>query len=457
MTQTFLFPRTPQLFLWVFALALGLVACDCDGGGGKGDGSVVIPGDGGGTGDCESDNPPASCGAPCDGDGDCGAGTHCGPADECVAECGPPGSDCSAELVCDLSGRCRPRLDGDAGGGDSDACVDVELAPERVVPNVVLLVDKSGSMDKDDIDMGSATLRRWNALRELLIGRCASPSRDPGVEHNDRNCSECTALVPGNVGIVGETHDVVNYGLMIYPGTSTSSTCDDRIRVPTAPMNYPAIRDTFMETRCAGGTPTREAFQDLMSDPQLYDPNDPDPTIVILATDGEPNNCACTGGFGGNSNCWPCCSSNGTTERNNLLTTVRDAYDDGVTTYVVAIAGNPLFQNLANAGQGDPPENAIFYSASDGTVLQAALEEIIQSNLSCEIDLHATVTAADLCKGTVTLDGTPLECNGAHGFSRIDDRHVRLHGDACESWKSDANASLQAKWPCGAVIIIPPG
>jgi hypothetical protein len=445
---------TAWLVFSTLVLSLPLVACDCGGGsGGKNDGGVILD-------PCESPNPPASCGAECENHDECGNGTYCGSDSKCTADCAPVGATCDDEgRVCDAYGRCQ--LTSGDGGFDTDACIDVDLEPERIVPNVVLLVDKSGSMQADDIPMGDgATLRRWNALRELLIGRCQSPKRDPDTQHNSRRCSECTALVPGSVGIVGRTHEVVNYGLMIYPGTSTTSTCTARITQPIAPLNYGPIRDSFMATRCSGGTPTREAFQDVMN--SLYNPADPNPTIVILATDGAPNNCSCTGGFSGTSGCSPCCNADRPIEEAAVVQAVSNAYqNDGVATYVIAIsndvAGNAHFQHVANAGQGLDPVtgNAKLYEASAGAALEAALQEIISSYIPCEIDLHATVAAADICKGTVVLDGNTLECNGDDGYERVDDRHIRLKGDACTIWKTDPEATLEATWPCGFVIIIP--
>jgi hypothetical protein len=449
---------TLGLLVSTIVVSAGLFACDCGGGAGsKSDADVDLD-------VCERSDAPEKCGSSCMNDSQCGDGTYCASDLECTADCAPTGSACGTlGTYCDSFGRCQLTSNGD-GGTEPDACVDVDLEPERVIPNVVLLVDKSGSMEISDIEMADmVTLRRWNALRELLIGECAAPKRDPDAEFNGRQCSECTDLVPGSVGIVGETHELINYGLMIYPAGSGETLCGQRHTVPIAEQNYVPVRDMFMNTRCAGGTPTQAAFEDVMMD--LYDPADPDPTIVILATDGNPNHCECRNGFSGGS-CGSniCCADNQTPTQDAVVDTVETAYQvDGVATYVIAIsnaiAGNAHFQELANVGQGLPRDgsggDATLYEASEGAVLQDALRSIISSYIPCEIDLHATVQASDICKGTVILEGSTLECNGTDGFERVDDRHIRLKGDACEIWKTEPEAMLSATWPCGFVVIIP--
>src|SRR5690606_26518484 len=155
-------------------------------------------------------------------------GTHCGSDGKCTAECAAGSASCGPNDVCDAHGRCVPwqRPDGSTDGGE---CVDVTLNPERIVPNIILLIDQSGSMDVDDVPMGGTTLRRGNAVRELLVGRCNSPSRDPSNGY-------CTGLVDGSVGVVGRTHEIANYSLVLYTSATGGDYPDECPILRTTPV-----------------------------------------------------------------------------------------------------------------------------------------------------------------------------------------------------------------------------
>jgi hypothetical protein len=72
--------------------------------------------------------------------------------------------------------------------------------------------------------------------------------------------------------------------------------------------------------------------------------------------------------------------------------------------------------------------------------------------VSCDLSLEGELVVEQACDGDVQLNSAPLPCDGEHGWSAVDPSTIRLRGDACELWKTSATASLEATFPCEAVI-----
>src|SRR5688500_4144042 len=114
-------------------LLLGLAACDCSG-------DTGVGGD-----PCAAPSAPAGCGSMCSAE-----------------------MPCPAPLRCSAAGRCEPPPRPDSGRppGDGSTCADVVLTATPVTPNVILMVDQSGSMTES---FGGSN--RWDALRDSLMAR----------------------------------------------------------------------------------------------------------------------------------------------------------------------------------------------------------------------------------------------------------------------------------------------
>ncbi len=161
---------------------LAMVACGADGsdpriGGTGGSGGVVLS--------CQSlDPPPDDCDEVCSSDRDCEA-SFCENG-RCVAHCTAT-QGCGAGWTCNTSnGRCIPDTGtgGTAGTGNSggNGCQSVTITPTRSVPNIMFLVDQSGSMPAD---FGGG-LNRWEAAHAAITE------------------------------IIAETDSIVRYGLTTY-------------------------------------------------------------------------------------------------------------------------------------------------------------------------------------------------------------------------------------------------
>ena len=169
-------------------------------------------------GPCDGDSPAAACSQSCGtGAAACPTGFYCGTSGTCSADCdATSGSGCASGHRCDSYGRCVSAIDGstsdgsasgfDAGPrvGSTDAappdntCADVMLDGAHTTPNVILLVDRSRSMDTD-FDMG---MTRWDVLQNAIL---ANPS-----------------------GLVASLQHSVRFGLALFTGSSRrGGTCPD--------------------------------------------------------------------------------------------------------------------------------------------------------------------------------------------------------------------------------------
>jgi hypothetical protein len=113
-------------------------------------------------------------------------------------------------------------------------------------------------------------------------------------------------------------------------------------------------------------------------------------------------------------------------------------------------------QELANIGAGMPqtanPGAEVFYP-TDPAGLASTLQTLIGSVVLCEVALEGTgVKPGSECAGQVALNGVGLGCNDPNGWVLVDEKHIRLQGTACETFKNSGNAMLRARFPCSAII-----
>lgn len=398
-----------------------------------------------------------SCTKSCSSDAQCPTGNYCN-GTTCARDC-TPGAACGAGMTCSANGRCTAPGGGGSGTGggtgsggttgipvvdsgvqpdsgmmDADACAESSVDFTSEPPNVLLLVDRSGSMSEELADDES----RWVALRNALID-------------------------PTN-GIVPRLQSNVNLGLALYTGPDRgfigrappdggtspdfieTEECPYLVEVPIASNNAAAIQAAYVPEEIApmsnGQTPTGDSLAAVVPtltalDPALY----PGRKVIVLATDGEPDLC-----------------ENGNDEAGGRLrsvTEVGNAFDQGITVFVISVGdqvGEAHLRELANVGQGFPANDMTerFYRANDAAQLEQAFEDIVTGVRACIVALDGTVsgTGAD---GTVTLDGTPLVKDDPNGWRLNGPSEVELLGSSCELLKS-GDHSIDISFPCGVFI-----
>lgn len=339
------------------------------------------------------------------------AGCSCG--DEMGTNDGGPGSRVDSAID-------APGLDTGVSSeiDATNVCAAQRVMARRVTPNVILVVDQSGSMTED---FGASN--RWDGLRDSLLD-------EPD-------------------GLIATLQGSVRFGLALY----SSEAGDDGPAVGMCPMltwvdpaidNYDAIRDVYRPADPLDETPTGESIDAVLA--RLADVPDPtdDPTILILATDGEPDTCA---------------EPNPQNGQEESVAAIERAYDRSIRTFVISVGndvGMEHLQDVANAGigrgAGDP--DAPFWVAGDDEGLRTALVEIVGGELSCVITLEGRIEdLSQACTGTVVLDGTELDCDDPNGWRAIDETHIELSGTACERLQSNPRATLEATFPCGVILI----
>ncbi len=375
-------------------------------------------------GPCTGESPLAGCGQTCSTAAPCPSGLYCA-SGSCTADCAIGTTyTCTGGRVCSSEGRCEGAIDAgerddapfvraDAYYGDvpppDNTCASVTLDATRVIPNVILVIDRSGSMATNEF---SAGVSRWAALRRALL--------DPSE------------------GLVPELQTSARFGVAFY--SSVPGTCPDLNTIACRLGNAERIETEFTRlTPPRGDTPTGQSMAALLGMIDTLAPErGPDaPTFFVLATDGEPNTCEDGSDHAGG--------------RANTVAAVTAAHEAGIDTYVVSVGAEVAashLQDVANAGMGT--SDAPFWVATDTEGLVAALRSIVRGVVSCDVHLDGMVSTSMACDGTVRLGDDVLEC-GTDWMILDDGQTIRLIGPACDRLRSSGE-TLTASFPCEAIL-----
>ncbi len=324
--------------------------------------------------------------------------------------------------------------DGGVITSDGSVCGELELATDRVIPNIMVIVDRSGSMRRD-----------FEGDCPFLGDGCpSSGTPNPGFDESRWESVE-DALVGPN-GLVRRLDSIARFGLTLYwkpgedpPSMSDGAMCASTDGVSFSPSldNADPIAASFADNSPSGFTPTAEAIEAVTS--SLTNTPPPEgPTVYLLATDGAPNGCDEDGDAG---------------DRNNSVDAVERAFNLGIETFVLGVNfDDSHLQDLANAGQG-VGSGATLWTADSVSELQADLEQIVVQNIPCTVSLSdGIIDIEKACEGTVRLNGELLTCNQAErGWQAVDGSTIELTGSACQDWRG-GDAELEAVFPCDVVV-----
>ncbi|MGB8332481.1 MAG: vWA domain-containing protein [Polyangiales bacterium] len=383
---------------------------------------------------CGEEGAPTSCGDTCRGDSGCGVGTFCTNG-VCIAVCTSAGGHCGVGAECTPNGRCVPTFgDGGMMTPDGSVCGQLEVATARVIPNIMLIVDRSGSM-----------LRDFEGDCPYNGNGCPNFGT-PNPDFDEARWDSVEDALVGTNGLVRRLDSIARFGLALYwkPGEDSPSLSDGEICASTDGVaivqsldNASSIAARFAANDPGGYTPTAEAIE-TVTESLIATPPPEGPTVYLLATDGLPNGCDEDGE---------------NVDRDNSVNAVQRAFGLGIETFVLGVNfDDEHLQDLANAGRG-AASGATLWTADSVSELQAALEQIVVQNIPCTVKLtDGTIDTLKACDGQVRLNGEALDCNDQErGWRPVDGRTIEVTGSACADWRA-GDADLEAVFPCYVVV-----
>lgn len=312
----------------------------------------------------------------------------------------------------------------DAGGfSDVDAnntCERVDVEGVRGIPNVLVVLDRSGSMAEDN---------RWNQA------------------------------VPAVNNVVQNLQSNVAFGLMLYAGGDTCGTGE--VVVAPAVETGGDIASALDDTEPEGGTPTAASLAAARSALAGVE----GASYVVLVTDGAPNcngslsrnSCTCTcatqycycAGFGGAAtNCLD------DTRAVEAVTALKDA---GIPVYVIGFDAaqlQPPFVATLNAmAAAGGTQQTEFIPVTDGTSLETAIADLAGNVISCSYMLDSTPSDPRYVRVKIDDVEVPMitDVNPTNGWD-LNGQQLVLHGSTCDALKNTEGAKLTITVECELVV-----
>ncbi|HXS17912.1 MAG TPA: hypothetical protein VN764_12020 [Polyangiaceae bacterium] len=389
-------------------------------------------------------------------------------------------------MLCNEDGRCAAKSDievpvGGAGGKsdeeEEEECIDVQVEFNPVIPNVVLLIDQSGSMT----DETEFKLKVDQAITDgtYVADDCPdSPNGSSATTGWDNDTEPDYAwrwnvvrnvLFNPTTGIVKPLEDKVRFGMALYssiagfgnPSSPTYPlTCPMLTEVDIAFGNHQAMLNSFPCSTLLQDTPTRESLTAVAEKFATVDLEGP--KLIVLATDGEPDTCECSDFDSRNGHVAEVCDPNVAPEveyEGEMYNTFQyeqikvaleagRIHDElGITIEVINVGAASLKGHLDSvAAHGGAVSGASIDGTSPGALVDA-FESIIDGVRSCVVDLDGEIAEGKEDTGTITLDGVPLEYNGADGWKVNSPTQIELVGASCEAIKS-GDHDIDISFPC---------
>jgi hypothetical protein len=403
-------------------LVLVLAACGGSGTGGGGGGADAGGGggDGGGGGGCTNAqqcsgdqvcNPQTGeceAGLPCEAHGECGTGGHCASG---TCEPNETGGACDDDVNCPVGDTC---IDGFCG------CEGTAFAAMPVVPNMMIVLDKSGSMEEDlDGDC---------PLYDNGTTTCDRPPHETNSDPNpDFDAPDKWSVAEDAMdGILTSHGPKVRFGLVTF--ASDNSCGAGNVRVDIAGNNEAMIQSTIASTSPRGSTPIGDTLADLVGLNQLQ--STAHPNYVLLVTDGMET---CDG---------------------NPVAAARNLYQQSprVKTFVVGFGGGvdaSELNDIATEGHTDRPGPTKYYQADNAAELAAALDAILGSVLSCEYQLDQV--PEDLSQLYVYADGDPVDRDQTQSEGWDYDPasgSITFYGQICQDLQDGTVTDLNIVYGC---------
>jgi hypothetical protein len=296
-----------------------------------------------------------------------------------------------------------------AGPREGMACGFQRYQLERLQPELMMVLDRSGSM------------------------------LDPAADGQNSRWVETTAAV---IEVLTQTEGTISWGLKSFPNPSRCLVTPE-VDIEIGPSSTPAVDlvRNMLPNEDGSGTPTGQALEVatryLRGRPTLS------AKYLVLATDGPP---ACPPGAT-------------RPHEQRALAALADALAGGIPTFVIGIAtaGSPADQILAefaHAGGRARAGAQAYYPVEDRNGLLDALAEIRKEVASCTFGLEKDPPSPD--DVAVNVDGTrimrdPARMNGWNYNQGT--RSVTLYGPVCDRVKRGEIKDVNIIFGCPHVPI----
>jgi hypothetical protein len=334
-----------------------------------------------------------------------------------------------------------------------DACGVTSVEASFSAANVLLVIDKSSSMD--DMPEGFE-LKKWEALKAALEGALDEASPD------------------------------MSFGLLLYPfGTESQiplECFDGCCEVPKGPaaVQVPVtagesgtsqIMQALAETSPGGGTPTAAALDAALT----YFTTGEGQSLkgdryVLLATDGGPNcdpdnTCDaahCTPNLDGQCEAGNCCAGEGAycLDDAAVVEKLEALAAAGIPTFVVGIPGTEKYAEYLDAfaiagGVTSPNAPPAYYAvAASGGVEQLSRTFIdITTHLvrSCNVDLGEAPGDKNLVNVAVDCQVIPFADGSGWDIDLEQPSQLAIAGEACEKLKTQGAERVDVVYGCPTV------
>lgn len=304
-------------------------------------------------------------------------------------------------------------LGGFAGG---QSCARYILPTSRPVPDVLILMDASGSMNDD------------------LNGMQCSPGCGAGSKWSLTSAAIET--------IVSQTNTAVNWGLAWFPAGG-GGFCGVSVTpsVPVSPENSLVVMNAIAGRFPGGSTPMRLAVAAAAA--SLNALTDNNRKLILLATDGA-------------SNCVPGNSNTLADDTAAAIDAIASAAAQGLPTLVLGIApaGGPAdaaLDQMAAAGGLPRPGSPAYYPLSQTSELVATLKGLNTALINCVFDLPVQPTNDGTTSRqpfVVSVDGVPIPFDTTHtdgwDYTAPTQTQIQLYGPPCATVMNDPSAHTLA-------------
>lgn len=384
-----------------------------------------------------------------------GSADEAGGADAAGSDSAPDaGTDAASEDAADGAA---------ALGPEGGVCMPEVLSVARLVPEVLLVLDRSQSMAP--LVPSGVICTNVDFVQEMLLcqagdqaacarASCASvdcaqpPFRDTvvcGGPNPSPSIDKWTPTVQAFKQLTRRHQAEISFGLTIFPGSGATASGGD-VCAPGSELVAPAsnaanaIAQALDATSPTGATPTEAALSGVLKQAQARSAAPAPPRYALLVTDGQST---CPNARGSTINTEALALDHALTLQ--ALDALRAAH---ITTYVFAYAASidpglasALTEYAMHGGTGD------YRPVRDAAGLVAQFETIAAAWTSCSYRLDAA--PSDAQRLLVTLDRQTLDKDAADGWSIDGMVNLTLHGSACTKLQDGARHALVVTALCG--------